>query len=172
MKQTKHLLAVLAFCLLASMSKSSFADLKICNKRSSVMYVSDAMYRPQQTKLVETCSTQQIANGSSCYWSAWEAAGWYKADPNKCVTTWIGNITNRYVGIRAEFDDGTILAGNQYFFYVQYQAGFNWDQQTSLHGSSCIVGSGVFDPCSAQPVSRGFYLLDVGSATNYTLNVF
>jgi uncharacterized membrane protein len=171
MKHMKALLVLATVCASASISTSSFADLKVCNKRSSTMWVTDAMYRPKQTKIVEICSTSQVANGSSCYWTAWEVGGWYSAAPNQCVTTWIGNITNRYVGIRAEFADGATVSGNQYFFDVQYQSGFAWDEFTSLRGSSCVVGSGVFDPCSAQPVSRGFYLLDVGSATNYTLNI-
>jgi uncharacterized membrane protein len=169
MNYSKPLLAMFAFGLCFSASETAFADLKVCNRRSSPMWVTHAMFRPNQTRLRHACATQQATG--SCFFSAWESAGWYRANPGSCVTTWIGAIPNRFIGVRAEFDDGALLQG-PHFFQVDAVNAFTWDQFETLHGSNCVVGSGVFDPCSAQISTRGFFNLDVGSNTNFTFNIF
>jgi uncharacterized membrane protein len=168
MNSIKRLLGLLVFCLVASMTQSARADFKVCNNRSSTMWVSHSMYIKKATKINLPCAVLEA--GGSCYYTAWQDAGWYQAAPGQCVTTWAGNIPNRYVYVRAEFGDGAVVSGN-FPVFVQYDAGFTWHEDQVLHGSNCIVGSGHPDPCGNHPQEQWFSQVDVGSATNFTLNV-
>jgi uncharacterized membrane protein len=167
----RKLVVVSTFFAFSLVAQAAFADFTVCNKRSSGMWIAQANWEPSTTVIRRSCSTERVASGSSCNWSAWLVNGWYRAEAGKCVKTWNGRIPNRFVYIHATIDDGAQLTG-PFAFDIQW-AGFTWDEGETLHSSGqCVTGSGVFDPCSAQPFSAGFHETDVGSNSSFTLNIF
>ena len=155
--------------LLACTGQDALAYFKVCNKRASTMWVSVGNYQAKVTKILNGCNVAQVANGSSCYYTAWKVTGWWQVSAGQCATVLGGALTNRWVYVRAQFADGNVLQGNV-TFNVQNPA-FSWDEQATLKGSGCVVGTGIADGCSVQPYAAGFYGVDTGSFTDFTFNI-
>ncbi len=166
----KNVIALLAFSLLALASKSSFAYFKVCNNHPATIWVADANYQASVTKIAETpaCYTEQI-QGSGCYYSDWKVQGWWKLATGQCATTISSALTNTRVYVDIDAADGATLP-NSATLQVQ-QAAFSFDEQVTSHGSHCIEGSGVFDPCTTQPYGDGFHEVWVGGYSDFVFTV-
>lgn len=162
---------IVATCLLTSLlSSTAFASFKVCNKRSSPMWVVYARYVSSTSKIYTETGIYGLYGG--CYYSSWKTTGWYYAEPGTCATVYGSSITNRYSYVRAEFDDGAVLSGST-SFYIQDDA-FSWDEYTTAHYTSddCIGSTAASDFVDPDGWWAGFYKVDSGSATSYTLNIY
>jgi len=168
MNPAKILLGMFAFSLLASAAQDARADLRICNRRSSKMWVAHSTFVPSTSVVRRPCGTIRASNG--CAFSAWETAGWKTAEPNQCVTAVIGSFGSRNVYIRAMFADGGLVSG-PFPVTVQFQAGFKWMEDQTLP-SGCAQAIIPTEPCNAQPVDVGFKEFTVANSTNATLDIF
>lgn len=168
MNLPKIILGMLAFCLFTLATQDARADLRICNRRPSKMWVAHSTFVPSTTVVRLPCANKRASTG--CSFSAWETAGWKTAEPNQCVTAVIGSFGSRKVYVRATFADGAVVEGS-FFAPVQFHAGFKWMDQERLQ-TGCAQAITPIEPCSSQPVQAKFTEVSLSSSSNATIDIF
>lgn len=166
---TGRISAALLLCALGLVPRTAFAWFQVCNQRQSGGYVAYSHYLSNTSLAQSECSESRLEG--DCYYSSWRTEGWWRVEPGQCVIVMGEAITNQFIYVHADFDDGAVL-GDGTSFYVR-QRRFLWDAQVESHygGGECIASSGVYDFCTPQGYWTGFHEVDTGIYGNFTLNI-